>query len=174
VGGVKWRVWMVATVAVCRLTACMPWRMAYLRDTVNRATPDEITPVSAHRTRPEHSPTASRRRRRSASASLRGARQSLGPAIPNRPPGEPQAEPPVAGRRSISPTQHGRRDLDGCRCGMPIVCWWIVALVGRGPPCAGVTAHLLPLSARYAPRLGSAVNCLLRSGLRWAESAMWL
>jgi hypothetical protein len=43
VGGMKWRVWVVATVAVCRLTACMPWRMAYLQDTVNRATQDEIT-----------------------------------------------------------------------------------------------------------------------------------
>jgi hypothetical protein len=42
-GGVAWRVWVVATVAALSLTACTPWRMAYLRDSVNRATQDEIT-----------------------------------------------------------------------------------------------------------------------------------
>lgn len=42
-GGVKWRVWVVATVAAFSLTACTPWRIAYLRDAVNRATQDEIT-----------------------------------------------------------------------------------------------------------------------------------
>jgi hypothetical protein len=43
VGGVKWRVWVVATVVAFSLTACTPWRIAYLRDAVNRATQDEIT-----------------------------------------------------------------------------------------------------------------------------------
>ncbi len=42
-GGVKWRLWVVATVAAFSLTACTPWRIAYLRDAVNRATQDEIT-----------------------------------------------------------------------------------------------------------------------------------
>jgi hypothetical protein len=43
VGGVRLLVWVVATVAAVSLTACTPWRMAYLRDSVNRATQDEIT-----------------------------------------------------------------------------------------------------------------------------------
>jgi hypothetical protein len=43
VGGMKWRGWVVTTVAALSLTACTPWRMAYLRDSVNRATQDEIT-----------------------------------------------------------------------------------------------------------------------------------
>jgi hypothetical protein len=43
VGSVKWRVWVVATVVAFSLTACTPWRIAYLRDAVNRATQDEIT-----------------------------------------------------------------------------------------------------------------------------------
>jgi hypothetical protein len=42
VGGMEWRVWVVATVAALSLTACTPWRMAYLRDSVDRATQDEI------------------------------------------------------------------------------------------------------------------------------------
>ena len=42
-GGVKWRVWVAATVAAFSLTVCTPWRIAYLRDSVNRATQDEIT-----------------------------------------------------------------------------------------------------------------------------------
>jgi hypothetical protein len=42
VGGMKWRVWVVTTMAALSLTACTPWRMAYLRDSVNRATQDEI------------------------------------------------------------------------------------------------------------------------------------
>jgi hypothetical protein len=33
----------MATVAAFSLTACTPWRIAYLRDSVNRATQDEIT-----------------------------------------------------------------------------------------------------------------------------------
>ena len=40
---VKLGVWVVATVVAFSLTACTPWRMAYLRDSVNRATQDEIT-----------------------------------------------------------------------------------------------------------------------------------
>jgi hypothetical protein len=43
VGGVALRVWVVATLAAFSLTACTPWRIAYLRDAVNRATQDEIT-----------------------------------------------------------------------------------------------------------------------------------
>jgi hypothetical protein len=43
VEGVRFRVWVVATVAALSLTACTPWRMTYLRDSVNRATQDEIT-----------------------------------------------------------------------------------------------------------------------------------
>jgi hypothetical protein len=43
VGGAKFGVWVVATVAAFSLTACTPWRIAYLRDSVNRATQDEIT-----------------------------------------------------------------------------------------------------------------------------------
>jgi hypothetical protein len=42
-GGMKLRVWVVVTVAAFSLTACTPWRIAYLRDSVNRATQDEIT-----------------------------------------------------------------------------------------------------------------------------------
>jgi hypothetical protein len=36
-------VWTVTGVATLSLTACTPWRMAYLRDAVDHATPDEIT-----------------------------------------------------------------------------------------------------------------------------------
>ena len=42
-GGVTWREWVVTTVAALSLTACTPWRMAYLRDAVDRATQGEIT-----------------------------------------------------------------------------------------------------------------------------------
>jgi hypothetical protein len=41
--GMKLRVWVVVAVAAFSLTACTPWRIAYLRDSVNRATQDEIT-----------------------------------------------------------------------------------------------------------------------------------
>jgi hypothetical protein len=40
---VRWRLWLAATVVALGLTACTPWRMAYLRDAVDRATQDEIT-----------------------------------------------------------------------------------------------------------------------------------
>jgi hypothetical protein len=33
----------MATVAALSLSACTPWRIAYLRDAVHRATQDEIT-----------------------------------------------------------------------------------------------------------------------------------
>jgi hypothetical protein len=43
VGGTRLRVWVMATAAALSLTACTPWRIEYLRDSVNRATQDEIT-----------------------------------------------------------------------------------------------------------------------------------
>jgi hypothetical protein len=43
VGGMQWRVWVVAAAAALSLTACTPWRMAYLCDSIHCATQDEVT-----------------------------------------------------------------------------------------------------------------------------------
>jgi hypothetical protein len=43
VEGVRLLVGVVATIAAFSLTACAPWRVEYLRGSVNRATQDEIT-----------------------------------------------------------------------------------------------------------------------------------
>jgi hypothetical protein len=43
VAGMRLRVWVVATGAAFSLAACTPWRIDYLRGSVNRATQDEIT-----------------------------------------------------------------------------------------------------------------------------------
>jgi hypothetical protein len=77
---------------------------------------------------------AVKRRSWRASASLHLARQSWAQRCPTARRVNREQAPIMAGRRSILRPQHGRRDIEGCLCGMPIVCWSIVALLGRVSP----------------------------------------